>query len=65
MEMTPVNSSTIESMGHDGRSTAIIKFKNGRTYQYNFMVFEIYEQILNAPSIGKALHQSGHKGVEI
>jgi hypothetical protein len=65
MEVHTVNSSTIDEMSHDGRSTMIVKFKNGRTYQYNFVVYEIFECILNAPSVGKALHASGHKGVEI
>ena len=53
MEMKPVTSSQIESIGHDpATNTMAIKFKGGGLYHYANVKPEQHQQLLGAESIG-------------
>lgn len=54
MERTPVTSTTMSSVGYDPEeSTLEIEFTTGEIYQYHDVPLEIYEGLLNAPSLGR------------
>ena len=58
MEMQKVKSSNINSVGYDKPSkTMYIEFLNG-TYAYPNTEEDLYEQTINAPSIGKFFYSS-------
>lgn len=56
MEMFPVESSNIQAIGHEG-TTLRIEFINGSVYDYESVPHQVYEEMLDAPSAGKFLHQ--------
>lgn len=59
MERTKVNSSNIESIGHDSSTNTLeVKFKSGKTYNYFNVNFEKYSSLVNAKSIGQHFHQN-------
>ena len=49
--MTPVKSSQIEAIGHEG-DTLAVKFKSGGTYHYHGVTAEKFDEFKAAPSIG-------------
>lgn len=50
---TPVQSSSIASLGHDAESDTLhVEFNSGRIYEYSGINTEAYQRLLNAPSIG-------------
>lgn len=51
MQMTPVKSSNVESVGHDGNTLAIT-FKGGKTYYYPNVPTSVHQSLLKAKSIG-------------
>lgn len=53
--LTPVESSNIESVGHDG-SRMIVRFKNGGTFHYSGVTAEQHAEMLAAESLGKYFH---------
>ena len=54
MEIIQVESSNIDSIGYDEKSsTLLIGYKNGRSYHYYDVSAEIYEEFKNAVSKGK------------
>ena len=54
MNMTPVTSSNIASVGYDPyTSTLYIRFHKSGTYAYSNVPSHIYEGLLNAASHGK------------
>ena len=57
MEMTPVSSSNIESVGYDKR-TLRIRFKDGSLYEYSDVPEHIHQGLLHPPdgSTGKFFH---------
>ena len=59
MEMIPVASSNIESIGYDKTSKELnVKFTgNDSTYVYKDVPQEKYDELLAAPSIGKCLNK--------
>jgi hypothetical protein len=55
--MVKVNSSTISEIGYDAqRSVMIVKFKTGAVYEYLEVPQSIYDFVINADSVGKALN---------
>ena len=53
MEIIPVTSSNVESIGYDeGSSTLQVKFKNGTTYQYFDVPENIFIELRDADSVG-------------
>lgn len=51
--MTPVKSSTIESIGHDATSRILkVRFKTGRTYHYHGVSADEHAKLMKADSIG-------------
>ncbi|KGM36202.1 KTSC domain-containing protein [Inquilinus limosus] len=54
--MIPVQSSNLAAVGHDGISSLDVLFKNGGHYRYQGVSSDIFVQILNADSAGKALN---------
>lgn len=60
MILTPVKSSTISSIGHDGESTMAIMFNNGALYEYYNVPYSFYNLFINSESVGKFFAQ--HKG---
>ena len=64
--MTPVNSSNIAAIGweehevpedandpHERRGTLTVDFRSGRTYRYMDVPESVYDDLLNAPSVGQ------------
>jgi hypothetical protein len=51
-DLTPVKSSNIQSMGHDG-SRLFVRFKNGTLYSYEGVSQDAYKAGLEADSVGK------------
>jgi hypothetical protein len=67
MERTPVQSSNIASVGHEG-DTLEIEFRNGGVFRYPGVVEEVFKGMLAAPSIGKHFHshiRPKFKGVKV
>ena len=53
MERTPVSSTQLSSVGYDAAtSTLEVEFRKGGVYQYVGVSAEIYQQLMNAASIG-------------
>lgn len=54
MERQPVTSSNLVSVGYEaGSETLKVEFKRQSVYQYYNVPQMLYEQLLQAPSIGK------------
>ncbi len=63
MSMNQVNSSTIEAIGYDEASGKLrVKFKSGALYEYLNVPHYVYQAVMEADSIGKALN-SEVKGI--
>ncbi len=52
LDMTPVVSSNVESIGHNGEAL-FIKFKNGGTYRYPTAGRIVHDEMLRADSPGR------------
>ena len=52
-----VVSSNIQAIGHDGANTLYIRFNSGTTYEYAGAPFSVYENLVDAESVGKAFHR--------
>ena len=53
-EMIPVTSSNIKSVGYDAElSILYVQFHGGKLYAYKGVSKEVYDEFLNAESIGK------------
>lgn len=58
MERTPVQSSSVSSVGYDRESSTLeIEFLNGSVYQYFGVPESIFDGLMNAPSKGTFLDQ--------
>lgn len=54
MEMVEVESSMIESIGHDETtSRMVIVFRNGYVYEFHMVPRSVFEEFINAESKGK------------
>jgi hypothetical protein len=59
MDMHPVNSSNIHSIGHDpSTNTMHVKFKNGALYEYHNVSATEHHNIKHAGSPGSALRST-------
>lgn len=57
MKRSPVNSSTIASVGYDPETqTMEVEFTNSNIYQYFDVPQTVYEELMNAESAGKFLN---------
>ncbi|CAI8810058.1 KTSC domain-containing protein [Pseudomonas soli] len=53
MQMVPVRSSAISAVGYDATTRRLkITFKQGRTYDFCRVPLEVYQGLINAPSVG-------------
>lgn len=61
MVMTPVDSSQIESMGHQGEVMRV-KFHSGAEWEYVPVTHQEFQNIIHAPSVGRAFNafKNGH-----
>lgn len=58
MEMKEVDSSDLLAVGYDAdSSTLIVRFKRGNEYEYRDVEPNIYNELLNAASVGKYFNQ--------
>jgi hypothetical protein len=58
IQMTPVDSSNIEAIGHHPESNTLrVKFLTGATYDYHDVPPESYQALVNAPSAGSHFHK--------
>jgi KTSC domain len=58
MERTPVDSSSVASVGYDQVSYELeIEFLNGRTYRYLQVPPAAYRLLLQAPSVGEYVNR--------
>lgn len=55
MTMTPVDSSQIKSMGHQGEVMRV-EFHSGAEWEYLPVTHEQFKNLLHAPSVGKAFN---------
>lgn len=51
---TAVKSSNVVSLGHDGTALEV-EFAGGKVYRYPGVPSVVFQQVLGAPSVGKAL----------
>jgi hypothetical protein len=59
VERSPVQSSSIETIGYDSDSETLeVEFKNGSVYQYFDVPHHVYEAMLSSGSVGSYLAQS-------
>ena len=59
VEMTPVISSNVESVGYDATAQIVhVRFLNGSEYIYKGVPQHEFEGLLNAPSVGSYLHRN-------
>ncbi len=65
MDMIPVDSKAIESIGHDGADTLRVQYKNGGLYDFNGVHPAEVNAILQADSAGKYLNSLGIKGEKV
>ena len=52
MTLILVNSSAIRAVGYDG-STLTVEFHTGRVYDHPRVPYSVYEQFMNASSLGR------------
>jgi hypothetical protein len=58
MKRQPVSSSDLCSVGYDSKSQTLeIEFYSGGIYQYFGVPCELYEELMNAPSLGSFFHR--------
>jgi len=56
-KMNPVQSSNVHSVGYDPDTrTAHVRFHNGRTYAYDGVSQDDFDDLQNASSVGSAVH---------
>lgn len=59
MDMQPVNSSNINSVGYDIRTKTLrIEFHGGSIYEYYNVPEHVYAALMSAPSHGSYFHQN-------
>lgn len=55
MTRTPVKSSSIASIGHDGEHLTV-EFNSGRLYHFANVPPAVHQQVMKADSVGKAFN---------
>lgn len=62
VDMVPVSSSNIDSIGYDtDRQKLYVKFIGSGTYEYSSVPEYVYNDLLNADSVGKYFHANIRK----
>jgi len=61
MNRVKVKSSFIDSIGHDGDTLEVV-YKDGKIYRYAGIPVDLYQSVIGAESIGKALKEQVLKG---
>jgi hypothetical protein len=56
MNHTPLSSSNLSSIAHDGKNLEV-RFQSGKTYQFQNVPRDIYRKVIAHPSPGTAFHQ--------
>ena len=54
--LSPVKSSQIESIGHEGNTLAV-KFRSGGVYHYHDVSASLFAELQKAESLGSHLHK--------
>jgi hypothetical protein len=54
-EMTPVDSSNIQSLGHDPKIGLVVRFKGGGLYRYPGVPKDVYEAAIEAQEEGRSV----------
>ena len=58
MKMTPVKSSNIEAIGYDAEKRHLhVTFKGGKTFRYNHISQQKFEDLIASKSVGRFLNQ--------
>jgi len=59
VEMIPVSSSNVDSIGYDSQNQIVyVRFLNGTLYIYKGVPNHEFDGLLNAPSVGSYLHRN-------
>lgn len=59
IEMRPVSSSNVDSLGYDEQNQiAYVRFLNGSLYIYKGVPQHEFDNLFNAPSVGSYLHRN-------
>ena len=59
VEMIPISSSNIESIGYDETNGIVhVKFLNGSLYVYKDVPLHEFENLRDSPSLGSYLHRN-------
>jgi len=59
MNMKPVESSNIAEIGYDNEHNVLhVAFHTGSVYAYEDVPYQMYEDMLNAPSVGKYFNEN-------
>lgn len=57
MNRTPVDSSNVASVGYDPDTLTLeVEFKNGSVYQYFDVPATVYQELMQASSVGTFMH---------
>ena len=58
MQRTPVNSSSVASVGYDPVTSVLeIEFRNGKVYRYRQVPRAAHRLLMQAPSIGRYVNE--------
>lgn len=59
VEMNPVASSNVAAVGYDEEDHSLhVLFLNDRSYVYSDVPFEVFQELLHAPSVGSYLNRA-------
>ena len=59
MEMIPVSSSNIQSVGYDSTTETLrVEFLNGSIYEYKAVPQAVHDELINAPSCGSYFNRN-------
>lgn len=59
MQMTPVASNNIDSVGYDPQTLSLhVRFKSGLTYEFEDVPEREYDALISAPSVGSFFYHN-------
>lgn len=59
MQMKPVESSNLDSVGYDPTEMKLrVRFNNGSEYEYDGVPQEVYDGFFDAPSVGSYFNET-------
>lgn len=62
IKMHPVESSNVSAIGHHHGDILRVRFKSGQMYDYIGVTEPMFDKIIEAESVGKAINGLGIKG---